>query len=381
MSARPLQRHEAIEIEAAVIGAGVVGLATARALQLAGLETVLIEANHSFGMETSSRNSEVIHAGIYYPKGSLKAQLCVRGKRMLYAYCEERQVPHRRIGKLIVATSEDEAATLETYRTSAQFNGVEDLTWVSQEELSQLEPEVAAVKALHSPSSGIIDSHAYMQALLHDFEIAGGHFVRGTRITAAKAMADGILFADAADATYFARYFVNSAGLAAPDLATRIEGLDEVFVPQAHYAIGHYFVLTGKSPFRHLVYPVAVAGGLGTHVTLDLAGGVRFGPDISWINEADYSFDASRKSNFADSIRRYYPGLDEKRLVPGYTGIRPKISGPGEPAADFVIQDEAVHQIPGLVNLFGIESPGLTSSLAIAETVVASLKINCIEEL
>lgn len=374
-----LNRDTAIEIEAAVIGAGVVGLATARALQLAGFETMLIEANDSFGMETSSRNSEVIHAGIYYPQGSLKAEMCVRGKNLLYDYCAERGVPHSRIGKLIVATCDDEVPTLEKYLESAQANGVPDLTWVSGDELTQIEPSVMAVMALHSPSSGIIDSHAYMQSLLHDFEMAGGYLVRGTRVVAGAAMAGGILFSDSAGETYFAHQFVNSAGLAAPDLAAAIEGLDPAFVPTAHYAIGHYFVLSGKSPFRHLVYPVAVAGGLGTHVTLDLAGGVRFGPDVSWIEGIDYSFDASRKAIFVDSIRRYYPGLDVERLLPGYTGIRPKISGPGEPAADFVIQTGAVHGITGLVNLFGIESPGLTASLAIAERVVTSLQVKSLE--
>lgn len=368
-------KARAIGLEAVVVGGGVVGLAVARSLQRGGLETVLIEANQSFGMETSSRNSEVIHAGIYYPAGSLKAQMCVRGKHLLYDFCEDHGVPFNRIGKLIVATCDEEVPTLETYLWSAQANGVPDLRWVSQGELSDLEPCVTGVKALHSPSSGIIDSHAYMQALLHDFEMAGGHFVRETRIVEAQVGEDGVSFVDNAGETYHARYFVNSAGLAAPDLAARMHGLREEFVPRSYYAIGHYFVLSGKSPFRHLVYPVAVAGGLGTHVTLDLAGGVRFGPDVAWIDQIDYTFDQSRKASFVDSIRRYYPGLDGERLVPGYTGIRPKISGPGEPAADFVIQTRAAHGIPGLINLFGIESPGLTASLAIAERIAAEFGI------
>ncbi len=368
-------KARAIGLEAVVVGGGVVGLAVARSLQLGGLETVIIEANQSFGMETSSRNSEVIHAGIYYPAGSLKAQMCVRGKHLLYEFCRDYGVPFNRIGKLIVATCEEEVPTLETYLKSACANGVPDLRWVSEDELSELEPSVTGAKALHSPSSGIIDSHAYMQALLHDFEMAGGHFVRGTRILEAQVAEDGVWFADDAGETYHARFFVNSAGLTAPDLATRMHGLRKEFVPQPYYAIGHYFVLSGNSPFRHLVYPVAVAGGLGTHVTLDMAGGVRFGPDVAWIDQIDYTFDPSRKASFVDSIRRYYPGLDAEKLVPGYTGIRPKISGPGEPAADFVIQTRATHGIPGLINLFGIESPGLTASLAIGERIAAEFGI------
>jgi len=365
----------AYDAECLVIGAGVVGLAVARALQLSGHETFLVEANESFGMETSSRNSEVIHAGIYYPAGSLKARLCVEGRRMLYSYCEERGVPHRRIGKLIVATDESEVGQLEGYLKAAQANGVDDLSWVERDELAEREPAVRAIRALLSPSTGIIDSHAYMQALLHDFEMAGGHFIRGVRILMGKVTAAGIELQDNRHDCYRAKRLVNSAGLQAPSLAASLEGFPGQHVPNAHFAIGHYYVMRGKAPFNQLIYPVAVAGGLGVHVTLDMGGGARFGPDVRWIDQIDYSFDDSRRDEFVAAIRSYYPGLDESELQPGYTGIRPKISGPTDPAADFVIQGEADHGVPGLVNLFGIESPGLTSSLAIAALVEQTFEL------
>jgi len=360
---------QAIEVDCAVVGAGVIGLAVARALQLAGLEVALFDMNRSFGMETSSRNSEVIHAGIYYPEGSLKAEFCVRGKGLLYEYCRQRGVPHRRIGKLIVATSDAEVATLDGYRTAATKNGVLDLVYVSREELAGIEPAVSGEAAMLSPSTGIIDSHAYMLALLHDFEMAGGHFVRSTRIVRGEITASGISLTDSDGEIYLSRRVVNSCGLLAPSFAAQLIGFPQENVPPCHFSIGHYFSLTGKSPFNRLVYPVAVVGGLGTHVTLDMQGAARFGPDVSWIDTIDYTFDESRKSAFAESIRRYYPALDEDRLVPAYTGIRPKIAGPLDPAADFLIQTPSIHGIEGLINLFGIESPGLTSSLAIGEHV------------
>lgn len=370
-----MKAEDVFEVDCLVVGAGVVGLAVARALQMSGIQTFVIEAHDQFGMETSSRNSEVIHAGIYYPAGSLKAQLCVEGRERLYAYCAARAVPHRRIGKLIVATDEAETGTLEKYRTAALANGVDDLRWVERAELAKLEPAVKAVRALHSPSTGIIDSHAYMQALLDDFEIAGGHLVRGTRIVEGALEDGGIHLRDSRGDVYRARRLVNSAGLQAPALARNLTGFPQQFIPEARFAIGHYYVLAGKSPFSQLIYPVAVAGGLGVHVTLDMGGGVRFGPDVRWIDQADYAFDDSRREEFVAAIRRYYPELDEGALQPGYTGIRPKIDSPGEPSADFAIQGEAVHGVPGLVNLFGIESPGLTSSLAIAERAKSALNI------
>ena len=361
------------DLECVVVGAGVVGLAAARALQRAGVQTFLIEANDHIGMETSARNSEVIHAGIYYPQGSLKAALCVAGREQLYAYCAEKGVPHRRLGKLIVATSEAEVATLEGYKAAAEANGVTDLRWVDRAELRAREPEVAGVRALLSPSTGIIDSHSYMQALLHDFEEAGGHLVCKTRVERVVARGSSFDIYDDRGDHYSTRRLVNSAGLFAPAFAAKIEGLAPQYVPKAHFAIGHYYLLPGRSPFRQLIYPVAVTGGLGVHVTLDMAGQVRFGPDVRWIDAVDYCFDDARRADFVAAIQRYYPGLDPARLVPGYTGIRPKISGPDAPAADFVIQGPADHGIPGLINLFGIESPGLTASLAIGEQVEGQL--------
>jgi len=366
MSSAPLPSVDCI-----VIGAGVVGLAAARALQRAGLETFVIEANPHFGMETSSRNSEVIHAGIYYPSRSLKAKFCVAGRRLLYDYCAARNIPHRRTGKLIVATEPSEVPILSGYLKAAQINGVDDLRCVGKDELRELEPSVRAVSGLLSPSTGIIDSHAYMQALLDDFEMAGGHLVYNTRIVAGAVTDAGIRLRDDRGDEYLARRVVNSAGLGAPALSLMLAGLAADHVPVAHYAIGHYYVLSGKSPFNRLVYPVAVAGGLGVHVTLDMGGGVRFGPDIRWIGSADYAFDDSRRADFVAAIRRYYPQLEDADLQPGYTGIRPKIAGPDNSSTDFVIQGPSVHGIAGLINLFGIESPGLTASLAIADHVLS----------
>jgi L-2-hydroxyglutarate oxidase LhgO len=364
-----------IEVECLVVGAGVVGLSIARALQSSGLQTFLVETNDHFGMETSSRNSEVIHAGIYYPEGSLKARLCVEGKYRLYAYCEEHNIAHRRIGKLIVATNPEEVPLLNRYLSSASANGVTDLRWVEQDELTQMEPAVNAVRALHSPSTGIIDSHAYMQALLDDFEMAGGHFVRGTQIVDGAIHDRGTTLRDNMGDSYRAKRLVNSAGLSATMLARKIAGFPAEHIPESHFAVGHYYVLQGKSPFNRLVYPVAVDGGLGVHVTLDIMGSARFGPDVRWIDTVDYSFDDTRRADFIAAIKRYYPGLDANDLQPGYTGVRPKISRAGELAVDFEIQDAHTHGVPGLVNLFGIESPGLTASLAIAERVREILKV------
>jgi L-2-hydroxyglutarate oxidase LhgO len=360
-------------VDCIVIGAGVVGLAVARALALGGRDVLVLDAGPVIGSETSSRNSEVIHAGIYYPGGSLKARLCVAGRDRLYAYCAERGVRHARVGKLIVATAQNEVGILESYRAQANANGVRDLAWLTSGEVAGLEPEVRCVRALHSPSTGIIDSHEYMLALQADLEAARGSVVLNTRVTAVRARGDGFeVDVDGAPAV-LSGTCINSAGLHAPDLARRIDGLDARHVPEAHYAIGHYFTLQGKSPFRHLVYPVAEKAGLGIHVTLDIAGGARFGPDVKWLDRIDYAFDESRRASFATAIRRYWPGVEESRLQPAYTGIRPKISGPGAPGADFVIQGPAQHGVAGLVNLFGIESPGLTASLAIGDEVVKAL--------
>lgn len=356
-----------------VVGAGAVGLAVARSIALAGHEVVVAEAASAIGTGASSRNSEVIHAGIYYPTRSLKARLCVAGKHALHDYCRRKSVPHRRIGKLIVAVSDDEVDTLESYRVQAAANGVPDLRWVEREELAELEPELRAVRGLFSPSTGILDSHAYLLALRGDFEDAGGMIAFGSPVDGARQTSDGFEVL-VGDARVRCRRLINAAGIDAPAVARNIDGLDASLVPKGWLAKGHYYHLAGKSPFTHLVYPQAGDGGLGVHVTLDMAGGVRFGPDVRWIDEPDYDFDDSRREEFFAAIRRYYPGLDETKLQPAYTGIRPKIVGPGEPAADFLIQGPQAHGLPGLVNLFGIESPGLTASLAIGDEVLALLR-------
>ena len=356
-------------VDCVVIGAGVLGLAVGRALANRGLEVVVVEAANAIGTETSSRNSEVIHAGIYYPVGSLKARLCVAGRQLLYRYCEAKGIGHRRVGKLIVASSDAEIPTLERYLAQARANGVDDLAWVEQSEAAQLEPHVRCVRALHSPSTGIIDSHEYLLALRGDLEAKGGQVVLNSRVTGIgrRGAVFEITTSEAATPAIRCRRLVNAAGLHAQDVARTIEGLPAASIPPRHLARGHYYTLSGKSPFRRLVYPVAEAGGLGIHVTLDLAGTARFGPDVQWLDAIDYSFNPDTRDRFAAAIRRYYPDLDDGRLQPSYTGIRPKLSGPGEPAADFVIQAEDAHSVPGLVNLYGIESPGLTAALALAE--------------
>lgn len=358
-----------MDVDVLVLGAGVVGIANARALQLAGHDVVLADAEAQFGMHTSSRNSEVIHAGIYYPAGSLKARLCVRGKELLYAFCAARDVPHKRLGKLIVAAQAGEEDILDSYVAKAAANGVDDLRSVSRDELARLEPEVRGTAAIFSPSTGIVDSHRFMAAMLDDFENAGGIFARKTRIERAIAETNGFTVILEDGERLSARRLVNSAGLEAPVFAARIEGLAAEHVPGRRFAIGHYYSLGRRSPFRHLVYPVAVPGALGVHVTLDMAGAARFGPDIRWVDEIDYGFDDSRRQEFLEAIARYFPAIGTDDLVPAYTGMRPKIVVDGKVAEDFVISGPAQHDLPGLVNLFGIESPGLTSALAIAEQV------------
>lgn len=363
-------------LDAVVIGAGVVGLAVARALALAGREVVVLESETQIGSGTSARNSEVIHAGIYYPRGSLKARLCVRGKQLLYAYCETRGVPHRRCGKLIVATSAAQVAALEGIRSQAQGNGVHDLQWLTADEARTLEPALACSGALLSPSTGIVDSHALMLALRGDIESAGGLVAVASSVDRAMCTHDGIELHMADGSCWLAAAVVNAAGLTAPLLAARFGGLDTRHVPRASFAKGNYFTLSGRAPFSRLIYPVpeAHAAGLGVHLTLDLGGQAKFGPDVQWVDSPlDLQVDPARGERFYAEVRRYWPGLTDGALQPGYAGIRPKISGPGEPAADFLIQGPAVHGVAGLVNLFGIESPGLTSSLAIGEAVAGLL--------
>jgi len=360
-----------MDFRTVVVGAGVVGLAIARALALAGREVLVLEAEARFGTGISSRNSEVIHSGIYYAPGSLKARLCVTGREQLYAYCAERGVPHRQVGKLIVATSEADVATLKRYRALARANGAGELPWLAPSEVGDLEPEVSCVRAIFAPRTGIVDSHALMLALVGDLQAAGGQVAYRSPLLRALATTEGFTLQVGGDepASVDCADLVNCAGLAAPAVARTIEPLARQDLPQARFARGHYYGLSGRSPFCHLVYPVAEAAGLGIHVTLDLAGHARFGPDVQWIDAIDYTFDESRRDSFRDSIRRYYPALDERRLQPDYTGVRPKISGPGEPAADFRIDGPNIHGIPGLVNLMGIESPGLTAALSIADYV------------
>ncbi len=360
------------QADAVVIGAGVVGLAVARALALAGREVIILEAETAFGTVTSARNSEVIHAGIYYPTGSLRARLCVQGKALLYDFCHSHGVLHQRCGKLIVATATDELPALARLQATAQANGVHDLQSLSARQALALEPALHCVGALLSPSTGIIDSHGLMLALLGDAERAGAMLALCSPVLGGRIDDQGITLDVGGDAPMAlrARCVVNSAGLGAPALARALSGLAPGQVPQDHLAKGCYFTLTGRAPFSRLVYPApGVSGHLGVHLSLDLGGQARFGPSFAWVDTVDYSVHADEAQAFYAEVRRYWPALPDNALQPGYAGIRPKISGPGEPAADFRIDGPAQHGVAGLVNLFGIESPGLTASLAIADFV------------
>jgi L-2-hydroxyglutarate oxidase LhgO len=362
------------EFDCAVIGAGVVGLAVARALAKKGREVIVLEAEGAIGTGTSSRNSEVVHAGIYYPVGSLKARLCVEGKQLLYDYAAERGLPHRRCGKLIVATAPAQVAQLDAIAAKARANGVDDLVLLNREQARAMEPQLECLAALHSPSTGIVDSHVLMLSLQGDLEDAGGVLALKSAVVRAEC-ADGAVVLMAQDGTALrCNSVVNAAGLAAPALARRFDGLPESAVPAAHFAKGSYFTLAGRAPFSHLIYPVPEAAGLGVHLTLDLGGQAKFGPDVQWVaSPDDLVVDPKRGDGFYAEVRKYWPALPDGALIPGYAGIRPKISGPGEPARDFLIEGPATHGVPGLVNLFGIESPGLTSSLAIGRHVTALL--------
>jgi L-2-hydroxyglutarate oxidase LhgO len=359
-------------VDCVVVGAGVVGLAVARALALAGREVIVLEAADGIGTETSSRNSEVIHAGIYYPKGSLMARTCVEGRRRLYAYCAEHGVPHRNCGKLIVATNAQESELLQSIKGRAEANGVEGMQLVSGNAATQLEPNLHCTAALLSPATGIVDSHSYMLALQGDAEEHGAMLAFESPVEKGRTSEEGIEIevGGAEPMTVRAKTLVNSAGLHAPLLAQKLAGMPADKVPTAYFAKGNYFTLAGRSPFSRLIYPVPVPGGLGVHITVDLGGQAKFGPDVEWIDSIDYAVDPHRADKFYAAVRKYWPALKDGALQPGYAGIRPKTAPPGAPAQDFVIQGPAEHGVPGLVNLFGIESPGLTASLALADRVV-----------
>ncbi|MBI3140358.1 MAG: NAD(P)/FAD-dependent oxidoreductase [Rhodocyclales bacterium] len=363
------------QIGAVVVGAGVVGLACARALARRGIETVILEAHGRIGMETSSRNSEVIHAGLYYPAGSLKARLCVAGNRLLYDFCASHGVAHRRCGKLLVATGVEQEAGLGELWRRAEANGVFDLQPLSASQLRTQEPALRASAALLSPSTGIIDSHGLMLALLGEAQAHGAALALRSPLVRAETRGEDFLLEVGGDAPMRleAGILVNAAGLHAAQVAGAIAGLDARHVPRARYAKGSYYSLAGRAPCSRLIYPLPEPGGLGVHLTLDLAGQARFGPDVEWVQAIDYTVDPRRADRFYAEVRKYWPALPEGALVPAYAGIRPKLCGPGEPAADFLIQSPASHGLPGLVNLFGIESPGLTACLAIADHVCAEL--------
>jgi L-2-hydroxyglutarate oxidase LhgO len=366
-------------VDCVIIGAGVVGLAVARAVALSptftGKDLLVLEAANAIGTGTSSRNSEVIHAGIYYPAGSLKAQLCVQGRAMLYDYCAERGIGHKRCGKLIVATNAAQVALLQGIIAKAAANGVHDLVMLTREQARALEPQLECVAAVHSPSTGIIDSHALMLSLQGDFENAGGLTVLNSAVAGVFIALGAIKIVMQDGTEILTKTLVNAAGLSAPTLARSMNGLDPKLVPQEYYAKGNYFTLSGKSPFSRLIYPVPEAAGLGVHLTLDMGGQAKFGPDVEWVQSADdLVVNPARGDTFYAEVRKYWPALQDGALIAGYAGMRPKINAQTEVAADFMIQGPEDHGVKGLVNLFGIESPGLTSSMAIGALVTGMLK-------
>ena len=360
-------------VDCAVIGAGVVGLAVARRLAQQGLETLVLEAEAEIGTGISSRNSGVIHAGIYYPAGSLKARLCRTGRTLLYRFCRDRGVEHRRCGKLIVAAAEHQRAAFESIVTAAAANDVTDLAWLTGAEARAREPELECRFALYSPSTGIVDTHGLMLALRGDLEAAGGVVAFRCAVLGGHCGPGGIRLQIADDTQLHARVVINCAGLQAQAVASALDGLDSRWIPPLYLAKGNYYVLQGECPFSHLIYPAPEAAGLGTHLTLDLAGRGRFGPDVEWVERIDYIVDPRRAERFYAAIRAYWPALPDGALIPGYAGIRPKLQAPGGQAADFLIQGSETHGIAGLINLFGIESPGLTAALAIADHVAGLL--------
>lgn len=367
-------RSAAGRVDAIVIGAGVVGLACARALLRSGRDTIVLEATPWIGSAASSRNSEVIHAGIYYPADSLKARLCIDGRKALLAYCAERRIEHRLLGKLIVAVDEQGIDGLRGLGEQAAQNGVA-LQWLNAAALREREPRLRALAALHSPGTGIVDSHGFMMALGADIEAAGGSIVLATPVAGVTPTGRGLEVVTGGEmpTSVETEVVINAAGLAAHRVAASIPGMPAQAAPRQHFARGRYYSHSGPLPFRQLIYPLPEQGGLGIHLTLDLAGRARFGPDVAWVEEEDYGFDDSARDRFVAAIRSYYPDLDPRRLQPDQCGIRARLAGPGESFADFRIDGAKVHGIRGLVNLLGIESPGLTASLAIADEVLRRL--------
>ena len=363
-------------VECVVIGAGVVGLAIARSLALSGRDVVLLEKAEAIGTETSSRHSEVIHAGIYYPENSLKARFCVIGRNSLYAFCDDHGVEYNKCGKIIVATDSEQIAQLRQIKSNAANNGVDDLIWLEPSDVLSLEPSVFCVGALWSPSTGVLDSHGFMLALLGDAQAAGAMLALQTPVIGGALVNKGIRLDCGGESpiSLVAKNVINSAGLWAQEIVRHIQGFSDEKIPATHFCKGNYYSLKGKAPFSRPIYPVPEDGGLGIHATVDLAGQVRFGPDVEWINEINYEVDSSRAERFYDVIRNYYPELPNGALQPGYAGVRPKLHPAGQGPRDFMVQDVKQHGIAGLINLFGIESPGMTSSLAIAKHV-----LNCLE--
>ena len=367
------------KLDCAVIGGGVVGLAIARRLALLGRQVVLFEAEKATGQHTSSRNSEVLHAGIYYPTGSLKARLCVEGRHLLETYCAERGVSWRRIGKLVVAVRAEEIAQLERHKAQAEANGVEAIAWVERDEVARLEPAVQCARALLSPATGLVDSHGLMRALAEDARRAGADIVLASPVVGGEIAGPGIdLDVGGQDPGRF-RFatVINAAGFSAPAVARSLRGLGGQTIPTAYFARGHYFTVSGASPFRRLIYPVPGRDGLGIHVALDLGGHLRFGPDVTFSPTPSYVFDEGRAEHFYRSVRSYYPGLADGALQPGFVGVRPKLAPEGSGFVDFVLQGRERHGVPGLLNLYGIDSPGLTSCLALAEEVTRRLESDC----
>src|SRR5947209_17866650 len=358
-------------VQCVIVGAGVIGLAIARRLALAGLEVVVLEAAEGIGTVTSSRNSEVIHAGIYYPAGSLMARMCVAGKRALYGYCRDHGIPHRNCGKLIVSTTPSETERLQSIKAHAEANGVLDMQVLERDAARALEPALNCDAALLSPSTGIIDSHAFMLALRGEAEAAGAAYAFHAPLLRGRAAAEALELDVGGEEpmTLECRLLVNAAGLGAAAVARGIDGMPIELIPPAYLAKGNYFSCSTRAPFSHLIYPVPEPGGLGVHLTLDLAGQARFGPDVEWVDTVDYAVDPARAERFYPAIRRYWPDLPDGALMPSYSGMRPKIVPPAVARQDFLIQGPREHGVAGLVNLFGIESPGLTASLAIADHV------------